>query len=268
MTTSESFQIPLEVAETYEAKFVPALFAEWAPHILDIADVGPGQSVLDVACGTGIVARTALDRVGTDGSVVGLDLNEAMLTVARRIEPAVEWRRGDAADLPLPDGSFDAVLCQMALMFFADRKRAVAEMARVANADGTVAILVPAGLTDQPAYGPLVDVAARHAGPEAMSLLGTYWSCGDVDELTDVVESAGLEVVGSRTRTGTARAASPDDLVATEVEGSPLIERIDDATYRRIREDAREVLSPFVTAAGTLEAPLVCHIVAAQERPG
>ncbi len=267
MTATENFQIPLEVAETYEADFVPAIFAEWAPHLLDLADVGPGDHVLDVACGTGIVARTAAPRVEPDGNVVGVDLNEAMLTVAGRVRPDIDWRQGDVADLPFDDRSFDAVVCQMALMFFPDRKRAVSEMARVATDDGTVAILVPATLEDQPAYGPLVEVAARHAGPEAMSLLGTYWAAGDLDELTDVVESAGLRVVGTRTRTGTARAPSPDDLVATEIEGSPLIDRIDEDTYRRIREDAREALGPFVTADGTLEAPLVCHIVAAQKRP-
>lgn len=264
MTTSqETFQIPLEAAEIYESKFVPGIFAEWAPHLVEIADVLPGQTVLDVACGTGIVARTVADRVGTTGHVIGVDLNENMLTVARRVAPDIEWREADVAELPFPDRSFDAVLCQMAMMFFPDRTQALREMSRVAKRDGVVAVVVPSSLPSQPAYGPFVDVAARHAGPEAASLLGAYWACGDLDELAGLVRAAGLRIVATRTRMGTARFPSPDELVATEVEGSPLIERIDDDTYRRIREDAREALGSFVTREGTLEAPLEGHIVAA-----
>ena len=99
---SESFQIPIEAAELYEAAFVPGFFAQWAPLLCDAADVGPGQEVLDVACGTGIVARTAAGRVAPAGRVVGVDLNEAMLTVARRVAPDLDWREGDAAALPVP----------------------------------------------------------------------------------------------------------------------------------------------------------------------
>ncbi|MGH7821530.1 MAG: class I SAM-dependent methyltransferase, partial [Candidatus Binatia bacterium] len=141
---AETFQISLETAEVYESRFVPALFAGWALELVDFAGVAPGQAVLDVACGTGIVARTAFERMKGRGRVVGLDLNEAMLTVAGRVRPEVEWRRGDAADLPFPDRSFDAVLCQMALMFFPDRGRALGEMRRVVDAGGTVAVAVPA----------------------------------------------------------------------------------------------------------------------------
>ncbi|HEV7758414.1 MAG TPA: methyltransferase domain-containing protein [Acidimicrobiales bacterium] len=262
-TPTESFQIPLEAAEVYEARFVPAIFAEWAPRLVERAGIGPGQTVLDVACGTGIVARTAADRVGPGGRVVGCDLNEAMLTVARRVRPDLDWRQGDVGELPFPDGGFDAVLCQMALMFFPDRVRALAEMGRVAAPGAPVAVCVPAGLDDQPAYRALVEVAERHAGPEALALLGTYWACGDLAELTGWFRSAGLEVADTVTRTGVARFASADDLVATEVEGSPLIERITAEVYARIRTDARAALAPFATPDGRLEAPLVCHLVVA-----
>src|SRR5262249_9172587 len=96
----ESFQIPIEAAELYESAFVPGFFAQGAPVLWAAACVGEGATVLDVACGTGIVARTAAGMVGPDGAVVGLDLNEAMLTVARRVAPDLEWRHGDAAALP------------------------------------------------------------------------------------------------------------------------------------------------------------------------
>src|SRR3712207_963530 len=181
---AERFQVSTEAAETYEARFVPAIFAEWAPLLADLAGVRPGQEVLDVACGTGIVARTVSDRLAGDGRVVGVDLNDAMLTVARRVRPDLEWRPGEGAALPLPHPSFDWVLCQMARMFFPDRTAALREMARVTRPGGTVALCVPAALEQQPAYGPFVAMAAEHAGPEARILLGTYWACGDLDRLS------------------------------------------------------------------------------------
>ena len=126
---SETFQITREQAEAYEELFVPALFAQWAPLMIDIARIQEGQRVLDVACGTGVVARAAADRVGRTGSVVGLDLNPAMLEVAANTRSDIEWRRGDAMNLPFGENEFDAVLCQSALFFFPNVEVAVAEMA-------------------------------------------------------------------------------------------------------------------------------------------
>jgi SAM-dependent methyltransferase len=262
--SAETFQIPLEAAEAYEEAFVPAFFSQWAPVLCDAAGVTAGQKVLDVACGTGIVARTAADLVGAP-NVVGVDINEAMLTVARRVRPDIDWRQGDAGELPFPDLAFDAVLSQMALMFFPERTAALREMGRVATAGGTVAVLVPSALDVQPAYGPLVDMAARHAGAQARSLLSTYFACGDLDELRSLFVSAGLRVTATRGHAGTARFPSVDALVATEVESTPLRERISDDVYERIRRGAHEVLAQFAAADGTLEAPFECHVVTASK---
>ncbi|MDH5519229.1 MAG: methyltransferase domain-containing protein [Acidimicrobiia bacterium] len=264
MSTSEAFQIPLSVAESYEATFVPRLFREWAPHVLDAARVGPGTSLLDVACGTGIVARTAVERIGNDGSVIGVDLNEAMLTVAQRVAPDLDWREGDVADLPFDDDTFDAVTCQMAMMFFPDRDRALAEMIRVTRPGGWIALAVPASLDAQPAYRPFVDIAARHSGPEARALLGSYWNCGDADELVAGLEQAGLGPIDRRTRTGTATFDSSDAMVATEVESTPLIDRIDEQTYARIRTEVGEALARYTKPDGLFEIPFVGHVVGAQ----
>ncbi|MGH3834819.1 MAG: class I SAM-dependent methyltransferase [Pseudonocardiaceae bacterium] len=264
--SSESFQIPIEAAEFYESAFVPAFFAQWAPILCEAAGVGPGQRLLDVACGTGIAARTAADLVAPNGKVIGLDLNEAMLTVARRIRPDIEYHQGDAAALPFPGGSFDTALCQMALMFFPDRRTALREMGRVVTPGGTVAVVVPSRLDTQAAFAPFVDLAARHAGPAAVSLLSTYFGCGDLDELTALTESAGLRVTSTRTQVGVYRAPSVDAFVTTEVESTPLIQRISDEVYQRIRTDARDVLAPFTAADGSVEAPFECHVLAAHQR--
>ena len=259
---TETFAISPEQAELYEAKFVPAIFGDWAPHLVDAAGISRGQRVLDVACGTGVAARTAADVGAT---VIGLDLNEAMLAVARRLRPDIEWRQGDAAALPFEDDSFDAVLCQSALMFFPDPAAALREMARVSTRDGTVAVQVYSSLSAQPGYGPFVEVAARHAGPEAVSLLSTYWIHGDVDALTRLFGSAGLDVTAIRTRLGTARFGSIEEMVRIEVESTPLVDRISDDTYRRIRADAEEALARFRTDGG-VEVPIEGRLVTARRR--
>lgn len=266
-TASETFRLSADAAELYESQFVPALFAEWAPRLLDVAGVTAGQAVLDVACGTGIVARTLAEAQRGRGRVVGLDLNEGMLSVARRVRPEIEWRQGDAAHLPFPDCAFDVALCQMAFMFFPDRVRVLREMARVVTGGGTVAFSVPSALPAQPAYAPFVAMAVGHAGPEAAALLGTYFACGDLDELRALVDTAGLRLTATRTYQGAVRCPSIDAFVAAEVESTPLRERISDAVYARIRDDARELLRPFTKPDGAAEIPLEGHVIAAR-RPG
>ena len=258
---TETFTISPEAAEVYQERFVPAIFAERVPHLLEVAGVAPGHAVLDVACGTGAVARGAAPVVGPGGTVAGVDLNEAMLTVARRLSPGIEWRRGDAAALPFDDGGFDAVVCQMAMMFFPDPVAALAEMARVTRPGGTVAVLVPASLASSPGYSRFAEVVGRHAGPDGVGLVGAYFALGDVDRLRDLFAEAGMRVTRVDTRVGHARFPTVDDFVATEVEGSPLIERIDDATYAAIRDDCRTALAPFADDGG-VAVPFDCHAVA------
>lgn len=260
-----TFELPLEAAEAYETRFVPALFGEWAPDLVAIAAVEPGQRVVDVACGTGVVARAAAARVGREGHVLGIDRAVAMLTVAERRRPDLEWRRGDAADLPLPDGSVDVALCQASLMFVDEPGAALTEMARVVRPGGTVAVHVWGRLEASPGVAPFADAVARHAGASAVGLWDTYFRLGDLAELTAMFDRAGLEVTETRTRLGTIRLPSIDDYVAVEVEGTPLAEAVTEASYRAILEDARRDLRPFVTADG-VALPIEGHLVAARKR--
>ena len=166
MASEDRGQISAGAAEVYEQYFVPALFREWPPRLLDAARVAPGQSVLDVACGTGVLARAAIERVGPKGAVVGLDLNEGMLSVARRVEPRVDWRQGAAEKLPFPDGTFDAVVSQFGLMFFADRPRALREMQRVLKPGGRLAVAVWDAIERSSGYAAMNDLLLAELGPE------------------------------------------------------------------------------------------------------
>ena len=257
----QTFQIPLEAAESYEQNMVPMLFAEWGQHLVDAAGITSGQRVLDVACGTGAVTRVAADVVGPDGSLVGLDLNENMLTVARRVRQDVEWRQGDAAALPFDDDSFDAVLCASGLMFFPDLPRSIAEMARVLRPGGTVATQTWASTHDQPGYGPMIDVVARHAGADAVDLVNTYFRLGDLEELRRLFAAAVLAVTSTRTLTSIIELPSIDALVRSEIESTPLIDQITDDVYQRILDDSQVALRPFCSDTGELHMPITGHIV-------
>ena len=264
-TPAETFQLPLAAAELYESRFVPAIFADWAPVLLDAVGMGQGNRLLDVACGTGIVARTARDRA-PHAHIMGVDLNESMLTVARRLERTVDWQQGDAASLPCDDAEFDVVTCQMAAMFFPDIVKALGEMHRVCRPGGAMGLVVPASIDDQPAYSVLIDSATRHTGPDAQSLLGAYFNRGDADGLRADAEAAGWVQVRIATRTGTARFDSAADFVTTEVDASPLADRIDAAARAALIRDVERELS----SAGEerFDIPLVCHVMTGRPSPG
>lgn len=264
MNQQESFQLEAEAAETYERAFVPALFAAWAAPLVEAARVVSGQTVLDVACGTGIVARHVADHLKDAGHIIGVDLNPHMLAVARRSRPDLDWRQGDAAALPLPDQSVDVVLCQAGLMFFPNPSQALREMARVVRPTGTVGVQVWDTIQAQAGWAPFYDVVSRHAGPDAIATLGSYWRLGDVDRLIALFVEAGLHVGYTATRQATAAFGSVEAFVAAEITGTPLRARIGEATYTAIVHDTRRALAPFLTSSETLHLPISGHILVAQ----
>jgi len=258
----ESYGLSTQAAEFYESTFVPALFEGWARRLVDASAVAPGHSVLDVACGTGVVARAAADRVGRSGAVVGLDLNEAMLAVAGRLRPDLRWQPGDACALPFEDDSFDVVLSQAALMFFDDRTVALQEMGRVAGTGGRVAVQVPGRLARSPGYLGLTEAVARQAGPDVLDLLDAYFAVGDPDLLTDLCHAAGLRIDRFETWLGATRVGSMDAFVTAEL--LPLGEAVDEAVRERITDDCRTALAPFVDPAGAVAAPIEVHLITAR----
>jgi ubiquinone/menaquinone biosynthesis C-methylase UbiE len=277
--SEETYALSAKAAEFYEETFVPALFRQWAERLVDFAGVAPGQSVLDVACGTGAVTRVAADRVGigagidagggtvtggtvTGGTVTGLDVNPAMLAVARRLRPALDWRQGDAVALPFDDGSYDHVLSQAALMFFGDRVAALREMGRVAGPDGRVAIQVPGRLSHSAGYMALTDVAARHAGPEVLDLLGGYFAVGEPDLLEALCSKAGLRVDRIESWVGATRLDSIDTFLSVEL--LPLADSVDPEVRERIADDCRTALAPYIDGKGGIAAPIEVQLVAAR----
>jgi ubiquinone/menaquinone biosynthesis C-methylase UbiE len=205
-------------AEIYESYMVPALFAPWASRLLETANPQPGERVLDVACGTGIVARQVALRLGANGRIVGLDLNPNMLAVAldaaSRGGLAIEWQQGQAEQMPFPKASFDLVLCQFALMFFADRQAALAEMRRVLVDGGRLCLSVWQSLDQHPFYRKLHEVIEQRLG---MSGVQEIFALGDAERLRDLLSAAGFQQIEIEAVSMTARFPDPDGFLAGEI---------------------------------------------------
>ena len=179
-------QVSTNAARVYDEFFVPALFAEWPKRVVDAAHLQPGDRILDVACGTGIVAREAAERVGPQGTVIGLDLNEGMLAVAAQKAPHIEWRQGRAESLSFETHTFDAVMCQFGLMFFEDRVSAIQEMMRVLQPGGRLIAAVWASLDQTPGYAAMAMLLERLFGKIVANSLHVPYVLGNEQELRDL----------------------------------------------------------------------------------
>jgi SAM-dependent methyltransferase len=247
-------QVSATAAEIYQEFFVPALFAQWPARILDIAGLRTGDDVLDVGCGTGVLARAAVAQLGGSGSVTGIDANEGMLDVARRADDTVSWRHATAEALPFPTDSFDRVVSQFAAMFFSDARGALAEMARVARPGGSVTVATWTRVEESPGYAAMVSLLRRLFGDGAADALLAPFTIGTSDEL-DGLLSPFLGDVSVQRCEGWARFDSLDAWVRTDVRGWTLSDMIDDEQFELLLAAAHTELDEFVTDDGSVRFP-------------
>jgi ubiquinone/menaquinone biosynthesis C-methylase UbiE len=212
----------LVAAENYEKNLVTYTMRPFAAILLDHANPQPGEHVVDVACGTGVAARQTAPLVGATGVVVVVDVNPAMLAVARSLPApagaAIDWREGNALALSLPDGAFDLALRQHGLQFFPDRPAALREMVRVLRPAGRVAVSVWRSLEHSPASRLLWEAIARHLHTTTATLLPSF-NLGDASELRALLESAGFVDVTVIARSHTVREPRSAQLVARSLAG-------------------------------------------------
>lgn len=214
-------QPTLSPAEAYEEYHLPAIFEPLSSILLDHAAPQPGEALLDVACGTGIVTRRAATIVGNEARIVGVDLNPGMVEVARTVAPTsdsgIEWMQGDGAALDLPDHTFDLVLCQQGLQFFPDRAAGAREMRRVVRDTGRAGLAVWQGLDRHPLFAALAEAElpelARFGVPVTHADLVAPFSCGDPDVLRDLLRAAGFRNVDVAQASIVARFADPDRFI-------------------------------------------------------
>ena len=255
------------VPAPYERVMVPAVFGPWAKVLLDTVALPAGTRVLDVACGTGIVTRLAASQVGSAGRIVGLDINEAMLAVARAqpqpTEAQIEWQQGDATRLPFPDAEFGAVLCQQGLQYVPDRPTALREMKRVLASDGRLGLSV---FSQSVGYDIFERTAAQFVGEKAAAIMKEAFALADVGELSELLRMAEFSTVQLHTKTLTAHFASARDFIDYQLGGrlATAVSTLNDETRRALVAALLKALEPYVDS-DALAFPLQAHVVLARK---
>ena len=261
-------------AENYEAFMVPTFFGPWADRLAACARPARGSAILDVATGTGIVARRLAN--GSDGCrIVALDASAAMLDVARaaarREGLAIDWREGPAERLPFGDGEFDLVTCQFALMFFTDRAAALAEMHRVLRPGGRLFLSVLQGIDRHPFYVELDRAIHARLGESGVALI---FALGDPDALAALLAGAGFADVSVERASMDARFPDPGGFLAGEIEvdtaAIPSMQSLD-ATRRRdlVAALEAEMAGPLAAVTRDGEVVMPFHVLIAEaRRPG
>lgn len=254
-------QVNRSAAEIYDEFYLPALFKQWVGVVLAVAGIGSGDKVLDVACGTGVLAMAAAERVAPDGSVVGLDINKGMLTIAQSKNSAIEWKHGQAEHLPFPDNHFDRVVSQFGLMFFDDRSAAILEMRRVLKPGGRLAVSVWDSLDNTPGYAAVTSVLQRLFGDQAANALRVPFRLGDAQILHSLFADSGLSGLEVRTQPGTAVFPSLETWIYTDVRGWTLAEMIEEAQFDLLLAEAESELKRFVSEDGLVTFPAPALII-------
>ena len=247
MTDHDRGQLDTSGAEVYESVFVPALFGRFADPIADAAQPSPGDSVIDVACGTGVLTRAIRSR--TSGRVVGVDLNPAMIAVAKRHEDDIEYVQGDATGLVFDDDTFELAVSQFGLMFLDDPSMGIREMLRVAGR-GLVAVWDSIQSSD--GYSTMQDLFRSELGEQAASSLDAPFAMGREGVLESVFEATEVGDVEYSTIEGTARFDSIGQWVTTEVRGWTLGDSVTEEQLAELIRAAQDALARFETEDGVV----------------
>jgi ubiquinone/menaquinone biosynthesis C-methylase UbiE len=272
MADHEHWQLDGSAPELYQRYLVPAITSIWAADLLDRARPTQGEAVLDVACGTGIVARLAAERM-TSGRLVGLDFNNGMLAVARSLPTmgaSIEWIEGSALSLPFPDGSFDLVLCQLGLQFFPDRPLALRQMRRVLVPSGRIALSVYTAIERTPGADAFARALDNCLGPNASSIKRAEHIFPEADEVAALMSREGFEQVNVSTIAKWITFPSVLDYVRFQLIATPMAGLLRDrSTDERetmivaVAAKTRSFLDPDLLRDGTLSFPQETHVATA-----
>jgi ubiquinone/menaquinone biosynthesis C-methylase UbiE len=268
MSAHEQWQLTLTAAELYERYPARYILAPWAPLLVESAGAAAGDRVLDVACGTGVVARAAARSVGPAGRVVGIDLNPGMIAVARS-GPApdgapIEWFERSALDLQLGDASFDVVLCQQGLQFFPEKLIALREMRRVLDHGGRLALSVWNTLGF---YNSAVSAAlTQFVSAEVAARFNASRNAPNADELQRLATEAGFSAVKVSVARTNIRLPHIDKFVLDHLAATPVAAAIgnaDEEARNNIGVSVKERLNPYADGDG-ITYPEETYVLTAQ----
>ena len=253
---------PPGMAETYERILVPVIFAPWAQDLIERArPIGPADRILDLGCGTGIVARRLRERLGGGARITGVDASTEMIAMARTLAPELDWREGNAMKLPLADATFELVVSQQMLQFVPDRVAALREVRRVLVPGGRLVAATWRTRREQPLYEVLGQIAERHLGAANEK----RFSFGDDSALRAVLSDAGFTAIRVEVITRTDHYRQfPYRLNALaanfDLSGLSAAER--EARLSTVEAESIEASKPFAVEGG-IAAPSSANLVTA-----
>jgi len=270
MSSQEQWQLAGSAPESYERYLVPGIFRPWAEDLIEQIALQPGECVLDIACGTGIVARLAAQRVGATGSVIGLDLNPGMVATARALTSStgvpITWREGAADALPFAKASFDVVFCQQGLQFFPDRLAALREMHRILTPEGRLVLSVWRSLPHNPYVVVLAEAVARHVSPEAGASLLAPCGFGDIEALRTSIREGGFRESRIRIAVRLLRIQRVEEFILGQLAATPVagaVAALAVSAREALLSDISETLRAYRDDEG-VAVPLEAHVVVAQ----
>lgn len=264
MGHTKTGQVSENAAKVYEEIYVPSLFEKWAPVVAGAANIQDWHAVLDVACGTGLLAITVNDRIEPKGTVTGVDINDGMLQIAKSKSSQIKWDKSPAESLPYEDSSFDRVLCQFSLMYFENQEKALREMMRVLRPDGVLVFNVWDKLEENPGFLARTVFWEKVVGDKARD--EAPYSLGDKETLAGLLRASGISNMKIETHTGTAQYPSIRDWMYVTSKGWAQDELFDNETFEQMVLEAQSVFSQFEQSDGTVSFPTLAHIVTVSKK--
>lgn len=250
------------IADVFENLLVPAIFRRYAEALIERArPIGPSERVLDLGCGTGIVARLLRERLGGAANIAGADVSAPMIGKAREVAPELAWHEADAVALPFADRAFDLVLSQQMLQFVPDRRAALREVRRVLAPGGRLLVSTWRPRAHQPLFEALGQVAERHLGPS-----NDRRFCLDGDALRELLVDTGFTDVVIETCSLTERYAAFPVRPSALAGNFELAGLSDDERERRlaaVEADSAPVLERFRAPDGAFEATSITNVAIA-----
>jgi ubiquinone/menaquinone biosynthesis C-methylase UbiE len=267
MSNINGWQLSGDGPSTYEKYVVPAYTGTWAKEIVNRSCIQKSEKILDVACGTGLVARTVSELFNNDSFIYGIDVNEAMLKKAFEMNKDINWHHGDVAEMPFSENSFDVVICQQGLQYFSDRSHAINEMRRVLVNRGRILLSVWRPIQFSPFFATLCKALEQYVNTNAAATLSSAFAVGNREELRILFNKAGFKKVHISLVIKQMSYSPFEEFLVGGISATPFFKDI-----LGMEESLREemLLSIYNSSHdyiddGGLVAPMECYIVEAQK---
>ncbi len=267
MTKKSGWQLSSGGPDAYEKYIVPAYTGAWADEIVNRACLGAGEKILDVACGTGLVARTASEKQNNSDLIYGIDVNEVMIKKAREIQPSINYHHGDVTEMPFPDNKFDVIFCQQGLQYFPDPSLALEEMNRVLVENGRVLLSVWRPIEYSPFYASLCKILEHYLNRKAASMLSGAFDFGGYEKLKTLFKNAGFNNIKVNIVIKQMSYSPLDEFIAGGLMASPFFKDIQEMQESKREEMLLEINKSnqdYIDDNG-LAAPLESYIVNAEK---